>query len=532
MFKALLSTRLRSLFYGMFKGARNSKKRGAGFAVLIAILAIYVVCVWFVMFGMLFDSICEPFTELGLSWFYFATAFLFAFALCFIGSVFAVKSQIFEANDNELLLSMPVPPFYILMSRLAALLLLNYLYEMFIVLPAIVVWCLHFPVTFTLILFFIICVLLLPLLSLAVSCLFAWVLALISTKMRNKNVITLIFSLAFLCAYIYVYSHISSYINKLVDNGTEIAAAIQKAIFPAYHFGNAIANGSAVSLILFILCAVIPFAIACFLLSRSFIKIATSNKGLKKKRYVEQELKTSGVRTAFFKKEMRHFLSNPMYILNAALGCFFMIVAAIFLAVKKADVAEFAAQTPEMSRYLGLLGALAVTFCAATVVISAPSISLEGNNLWIAKSLPVKPFDVLLSKVMTHFAATMPFVIVAGIVCVAVTGGTPLQVLVTFLLPAAFTAFSAAFGVAVNLKFPKFDWISETHAVKQSVSVLICMFGAIGIVILFFVLYVAVFAAMMSLTAYLLLCSALFIILAALLMRYLATAGSRQFEAL
>ena len=46
----------------------------------------------------------------------FATAGLMALGLSVFGSVFATQSQIYDAKDNGLLLSMPIPPRTILLS--------------------------------------------------------------------------------------------------------------------------------------------------------------------------------------------------------------------------------------------------------------------------------------------------------------------------------------------------------------------------------------------------------------------------------
>jgi hypothetical protein len=44
-------------------------------------------------------------------------------------------------------------------------------------------------------------------------------------------------------------------------NGTEISAAIRKALPPFYYMGNSIANGSVVEFLIFALCCIIPFAL-------------------------------------------------------------------------------------------------------------------------------------------------------------------------------------------------------------------------------------------------------------------------------
>ena len=109
MFKALLRTQFASIWAALFRNSTGAKKKSAGKAVLVGILFIYIIGCFLVMFGGMFFVIAEPLAAMGLSWFYFALAGIVAAALCFIGSVFMAQQQLFNAKDNELLLSMPIP---------------------------------------------------------------------------------------------------------------------------------------------------------------------------------------------------------------------------------------------------------------------------------------------------------------------------------------------------------------------------------------------------------------------------------------
>ena len=131
MFKALLRTQFASVWAALTRNSTGAKKKkSTGKAVLVCILFIYIVGCFFFMFGGMFYALAQPLNMLGLEWFYFALAGIVAAALCFIGSVFMAQQQLFNAKDNELLLSMPIPPAYILGSRMTALLLVNYAFEL------------------------------------------------------------------------------------------------------------------------------------------------------------------------------------------------------------------------------------------------------------------------------------------------------------------------------------------------------------------------------------------------------------------
>lgn len=530
----LLWINLRALFSGIFMKSRAAKKRNPIVIVLIALLVVYCFSALFGMFGMLFYKMYSPIFSAGYGWFYFSFMGIAAFALCFIGSVFNAQAQIFNAKDNDLLLSLPVKPFSILLSRVVSLVLLEYVFEAFVVLPAGFVWIISQPVSVVSILFFIIAVLIIPLMAISLALLFAWLLSLITARLRNKNLITLVFWLIFFFAYFWAFSNIQKNIQFLIQNGMHFAAAVQKALFPAYHLGVAIERGSVVSMIIFVICALAPFILALLILSANFIKIATTNRGSAKIKYREKALKVSGVRMAFIQKELRHFLSNPMYILNTALGGLFMLIGAVLLVVKRDMVLSYVEQLNKTGIALSpaILVCVALSVISALNFVSAPSISLEGKNLWIAKSLPVPSFDILISKAAMHLLVCGTPAVVSALICAFFLKVTVFQFILMLLVPFLITVLVALMGVVINLQFPRFDWINEIQPIKQGVSSLLCMFGAFVLVAAVILLYVVLLSSVMSAEMYMLLCVVLFIALSGLLYGYLKNGGSRRFEAL
>ena len=350
------------------------------------------------VFAGYFMQMCPAFCEAGIGWFYFAMAGLVCFALCFIGSVFMSSSQLFRAKDNELLLSMPIKPSAILGSRMAALVLTNYLYGALVIIPAGVVWCICAPVRPFGAVAFIVGSLLLPFIAVALSAFFGWLISLASARVKRKSLITTVLSLVFLALYMWGYSQLFSYVQKLIENGAEIASAVRRAVPPAYWFGVASESGGVLEFILFVLSCLVPFAVAYAIIAANFTRITTTNRGFKKIKYREKNLRASGTRAALLKKEYRRFTASPAYMLNAGLGLVFMLMLAVFLAIKQDMFTEiFGELVPggeESSTVTGPMCA-GLCFCAVMTLISAPSVSLEGSKLWILRSVPVRTRDVL-----------------------------------------------------------------------------------------------------------------------------------------
>lgn len=106
MLKTLLKIQFASFKASLMRNRRRQAKGGAGRTIGMALLFLYVIVCFFIMFGSMFSTLCLPLHQIELDWLYFAIAGLMSFMLTFIGNVFATQTQLFDAKDNELLLSM------------------------------------------------------------------------------------------------------------------------------------------------------------------------------------------------------------------------------------------------------------------------------------------------------------------------------------------------------------------------------------------------------------------------------------------
>ena len=140
MTKALLRVRFRALFHSMLRQSRQKRRHGTGMTVLFILLFAYVGVVFCGMFALMFSKLAPAYHTAGLDWLYFATAGLMALGLSVFGSVFATQSQIYDAKDNGLLLSMHIPPRTILLSRVLPLMVLNGVFSLLVLGPAGVVY--------------------------------------------------------------------------------------------------------------------------------------------------------------------------------------------------------------------------------------------------------------------------------------------------------------------------------------------------------------------------------------------------------
>ena len=399
--KALLRVRLLGLKASLTGANRTSKKRSKASILGFSILMIYCFGYFAFMMYMIFSQLAGPFSALGYGAIYFALAAIMSFCLMFIGSVFTSKTQLYEATDNDLLLSMPVRPGDVLLSRLLTLLLMDLGFGLIVSGPAIYAWAeaAGFRAAW-----FIPCLivlgLLLPLLALLVAAFFGWLLHLASARVRNQSLLTIGLSLAFLAVYFVAISRMNIWISELAKDPSPLAGALG-SVSPLVWLGRACADGDLPALGGLLLGTAALALLGWIVLERSFLRTATDKRGAAKVKYVEKRVDAVSPDRALLRRELKHLASSPAYIMNSALGAILTPVAAVFLILKRESVLPLLA-IPGLGDYLPMMMLLGLCFLSSMCTLTAPSVSLEGKSLWLLKSLPVTPRQALNAKLRLH----------------------------------------------------------------------------------------------------------------------------------
>ena len=507
MLMTLIKIRLQGI---LLRQTKSSKKKGnsIGKLILFGLLFAYVGVVFIGMFGMLFYSLIEPFSMMGIEWLYFALMALFIILLCFIGSIFLTHHEIYEAKDNELLLAMPIKNSDILLSRVFTILILNYVYESLIV------------------------VLTLPLFVLALSCLFSWILAHVLVKIhRFKTVISIVLFVGFFGLYMYVVNSLQTYLVWLVENGKTIAEAIEKTVFPLYHLSIALTKGNIGSFVIYLICALLPFIIVIYLLSMNFTKMATSKPKMKKVIYKAKPMKQNTMFKALVIREIKHFTSNAMVMLNGAMGIILCIIAAGAVLIYQDEI-QMIASIPQIQEYMTPVLCLMVIAVSSLNMISASSISLEGDRFWIIKSLPITTQDILNSKLAMHAFLCIPGGLILSVALIYVTGIGMIDSLLVLVVPILFTLLIDFLGLLLNLWKPKCDWVNETVCVKQSLPVVLTMFISMGVAIVIAMVYGLWLINLMSVSMYMYSVIIVMVLLDIVLYYMIHTWGVQQFDSI
>lgn len=323
----------------------------------------------------------------------------------------------------------------------------------------------------------------------------------------------------------------SAALQSILAHAQALGDTVKGKVYPIYLMGMT-GTGDLLSSVLFTLMVCTIFAVIWLVLDRSFLNMATANRGTAKRAYRQTPVKVRTVSGAMLVKEARRFVSSATYMLNCGLVTILMPVLGIFLLIKASWIRELLVSYPEEGPAFSVLPACAGLCTMSSMnVITAPSVSLEGKHLWLAQSLPVLPWQALAAKLKLHLMVTeLPLLFCEVCVAIVIRPGF-FDAVLLLILPLLFVLMSACFSLTVNLKSPNLHWTDETIPVKQSLGVLLSMLGGWLLVIGLAMLYFAL-RKYLSAQIYLLLCIVFVSAVSAALLLWLKTRGTKLFAEL
>ena len=475
MLKQLVKKQMAEIFRSYLYDAKKSQKRAKGTVILyFALFVFLMVGVLGGMFTFVAMMLCDAMAAVDMGWLYFTLMGLVAIFMGAFGSVFNTYSSLYLAKDNDLLLSLPIPLRVIISSRLVTVYLMGLMYSAVVIVPAVIVYWVHVAHSAAAIVGGLLTVAIVSLIVLLLSCLLGWVVAKISLKLKHKSITTVLVSLLGIGLYYFIYFKAQTVISDLVANAVVYGVKIKGAAYPLYLFGR-MAEGDWTAMALVSAAVVLLTALTWLLLSRSFLRLATSGGSTGKARYREKKARVRSLPAALLGKECRRFVSSPNYMLNCGMGVLMIPAAGVLLLLKGGEwLGLLKAVLPGADSVLAALVISAACLLASMNDMAAPSVSLEGKSLWVLRSLPVSPWETLKAKLRLQLLFTgIPMLVFLA----CVLGLSPVLSLLTAAGSLLAVLLLALFGLTMGLKMPNLHWTSEITPVKQGGSVALALLG-------------------------------------------------------
>ena len=109
---------------------------------------------------------------------------------------------------------------------------------------------------------------------------------------------------------------------------------------------------------------------------------------------------------------------------------------------------------------------------------AASAISLEGKNIWILQSSPVKVKMILNSKIAVNLTLHLIGYMISIFAFTLKLDMNFIQVINLIIVPICYSIFITVIGISLNKKYPNYEWESEMMVVKQSMPVIVS--GLVG----------------------------------------------------
>ena len=403
-----------------------------------------------------------------------------SFSILFL-TIFYSNGILFGSRDIETLLSLPLKSSDIISSKFMFMYLLNFLIGFIFMLPGGIVWVLNGSLNVLQIILYFTSMIFVPLIPMCIAACMGMIVVAVSSYFNRKNVIALIFS--FVMIGIIGYIAVSAMKS---GNEDSIEIMLSKQITALYPISGLFVQHTNfpmyIGMGLFI-----AFSTAVFYI---FVKIVAMKYGLLNtlakttSRYSDN--KTSYNRKtiflALYKNEMGRFLSSYMAVLNAGLGVILLCVFSIFLLFNSVEQIGESSGIENINEYLSNFAPL---FIASMLLLSCPAasaISLEGKNIWILQSSPVKVKMILNSKIAVNLTLHLIGYMISMFAFTLKLDMNFIQVINLIIVPICYSIFITVIGISLNKKYPNYEWESEMMVVKQSMPVIVS--GLVGIIAL------------------------------------------------
>ena len=425
--------------------------------------------------------------------------------LTIIEGIYKSQGILFEAKDNDLLFSLPISKSKIFFTRLFKLISFEFLYNSLFMAPAMIVYAMFEKTNINFYIISFIMLILLPIIPTIIACIIGYIIKGIASRSKAKNIVQIVLTTIMLLFIFYASFNMQGFIANITQNANSINDAITKIYYPAGLYIKLIQNFNILDLVILLAINIIPAILFVYIASIFYFKITSrlGEKGNNKKKanWAKNENKTFKVKTqlsGLINKEIKRFLSSPVFVINTGFGIILVAVFTIAITINFDGIIESMMHGNDLGISIEEIKAILpkiyygfIVFASCMTSITSSMISLEGKSFNITKSLPVAPEKILLAKVLASNIISIPIVLISDVIFFVAFKVNVTDIIFILLASVIMPTVTALIGILMNLTYPKMDATSDTEVVKQSMSsglsVFIGMFLAIlsiGIIII------------------------------------------------
>lgn len=473
-----------NLSFKRFFGFDIKKNKAKGILIVGAI--IYAIIAMAGTFGYLFFDLGKTLNEVNQVHILLSFAAVYAIGFTAFTVLLRASGYLFYYKDYEILAPLPIQSRKVFISKLVVLLIMIYVINFIFTLPIMFSYFYWTGFNIISVLVYIIGFICIPLIPFMILSIISLGVSLLTSKMKHSKIITLILMVGVLLGIMALsFSMNDTQVNPLTGQ-IDIFANMTKYYLPFKWFNNAVYSNSILDLLYIVGSHGILLIVYIYFVEK--LAEFTNKRGIRSNiKYKQKNIsyQEKPVVRTLVEKEFKKFINSTLYALNSGIGLVLMIVMSIASLFFKADIEGYFTQEFGIGLSVELIVMTLFAFMIGMTYTPAVSLSLEGKNLWILKSLPIKASKVMYSKILFNLVLILPIAIISLIMLGISLQISILNIFLLMLLTIAFSIMTSFIQSVINLYLPKFDYNNDAEVVKQSAAALMSILGVFVVMIIY-----------------------------------------------
>ena len=375
--------------------------------------------------------------------------------------LFTLNVLLFEGNDYEMLQSLPVSKRDIIASKLLIVYIFAFCFTCGMMLPGMMVHVLstHAYIQFV---FGIFSVVFVPVIPIGIAIIFGVGILYVASFAKHTTVLKILLSvLLFIGLMIGCF-----FLQSVGGLSTLMGLKMLQIYLPSLIFLK--------SNLLYACISIIVSVLIFYMLTWKYEvlhKLSTKRRVI----YHDVTFKHHSAFHALYQKEMQRFFGSYLAVINQGFGVIMLVIGSVLLVFSMLKVSQIPINVID---YIPLViaGMLAFTFP------SASSLSLEGKNLWIIQTAPIKMKDIIFSKISVTLSLHLIGYVCAIIAVFLRFSLSVEQMIAVLLIPLVYSIFTAILGFALDYRFANYSWDNEIVPIKQNLQVGLTMLTSLFMV--------------------------------------------------
>lgn len=418
-------------------------------------------------------------------------------AVCFMEftfGIFYIMGTFYLSEDTDNLLYLPLRGWQILGARFIVVLMYEYITELIILLPSILVFGIKSSAGVLYYVYSICIFILLPVLPLVLASIPVMLIMRFTKIAKNKDklkviggLVILLFSVGFNVLIQKMSRNMMNedVIQGLIVEGNKSFITLISKFFPSAKIASDVVLKSSniqgvISFLLFIGISIVAIVIFLSLGEMLYLNsvVGISETTSKRQKLTQGQINKHTLENTPFKayliKEIRILLRTPAYLISCVIinflwPLFFMIP---FLSnnegIEGLNHIGDMINNPRIAALVVAVGVALILFMSSNTSVSSTSISREGKNFYVNKFLPISFEEQVLAKTMVGIILGSIGMIMLLAVIFFIFHIPKIIIAIIALLGLLGIVFANFTGVLIDIHRPKLEWDNEQRAVKQN----------------------------------------------------------------